>query len=114
MNADNPSLTVADWNWAVLMLGQALVGSVSPNFRQVQLGFEDGLWIIRLTLWEEQGSDRDEAEEICDQFSISLADIRDQLSPAAYTDAKVEVVVERGALKWPDSSSARNVFRMRV
>ena len=113
MEAEANHLSLADWNWAVLMLGQALVGSVSPNFRQVDLAFEDGAWVIHVLLREESSSDTEEAQEICDQFSAYLDDIRDRLSASAYADAVVRIAADSQPLEWPHNSSRRTVFRMR-
>ncbi len=32
---------LSDWNWHVLMLGQALLGVISTNFRMVTLEFAE-------------------------------------------------------------------------
>ncbi|WP_213883107.1 hypothetical protein [Pseudomonas mosselii] len=52
------------WNYQVLMLVQALVGAISPNFRMVAISLEDGEWVTRFYLEEYDEEDIDEVEEV--------------------------------------------------
>jgi len=57
------------WNYQVLMLVQALVGAVSPNFRMVAISLEDGEWVTRFYLEEYDEEDVDEVEEVMCQYA---------------------------------------------
>jgi hypothetical protein len=107
----NPSLS--DWNWCVLMLTQALLGAVSTNFRAVELDFENSKWIVRVALSEENEGDREEINDVCDDFSIFLDDIRDQLSSRAYARVDPDVFVSKGPIIRDAEAQSRWVFCMR-
>lgn len=107
------NLTLSDWNWAVLMLTQALIGAVSPNFRLVELVFEHETWVVRVTLREESKADREEIDEICDDFSIYLEDVRDRISAQAYVGIVSDVIVSQNPIILSPSIEARYIFRMR-
>lgn len=61
-----PSLE--SWNHQVLMLVQALLGAVSPNFRMVTLGHDGHRWQIRFYLQEDRAEDREEIADILSEF----------------------------------------------
>lgn len=42
--AAHTNLGLFDWNWVELMLHEAMIGSISPNFRVVELAFEEMQW----------------------------------------------------------------------
>lgn len=64
--SDEPSLN--EWNYQVLMLGQALVGAISPNFRMVSISWQEGVWNIAFYLAEDIEEDMEEIEEIFCQY----------------------------------------------
>ena len=106
-------LTLSDWNWVVLMLTQAMIGAVSPNFRLVELAFERGAWVIRISLREESAVDREEIANLCDEFLNNLADVRHLLSPKADAAAIPDVIVTQDRIILSPYSPTRYVFRMR-
>lgn len=106
-------LSLTDWNWAVLMMSQAMIGAISPNFRSVDLIFEGEFWVLRVTLRQESEFDREEIAEICDDFSVYLEDLRDRMSPQAYASVIPEVVVTQNALTPSPIVGARRIFQMR-
>jgi hypothetical protein len=106
-------LTLSDWNWAVLMLTQAMIGAISPNFRLVELAFEHETWVVRVTLREESNADREEINEICDEFSIFLEDVRDRISPQAYARVRADVIFSEDPIILSPYVPARYVFCMR-
>lgn len=108
-----PDLTLSDWNWAVLMLTQAMIGAVSPNFRLVELAFEHDTWVVRVTLREESSVDREEIADMCDEFLNYLSDVRRQLSPKADADAIPDVIINQNLIILSPTSPTRYVFRMR-
>ena len=59
---------LAEWNHQVLILVQALVGAVSPNFRMVTLGHDGQRWHLRFFLEEDRFEDREEIEDILCQY----------------------------------------------
>jgi hypothetical protein len=114
MDTKSTGLSLTDWNWAVLMLNQALHGAISPNFRLVELGFEGGEWVVYIVLRQDDDVDREEADEICDQFSIFLEDVRDRISASAYAPIRPVVTVATARLDSLPSDSRRRVFKMRA
>ena len=97
----------------MLMLTQAMIGAVSPNFRLVELAFEHETWVVRVTLREESKADREEIDEICDDFSIYLEDVRDRISPQAHVGIIPDVIVSQDHIILSPSVEARYIFRMR-
>ena len=91
------------WNHQALMLVQALLGAVSPNFRMVVLDHEGTRWKLSFVLEKDQAEDRAEIEDIASEFA-TLQDKR--------IDFETEVNVAAGALPWP-SPPARVLFRRR-
>ncbi|MEE4755463.1 hypothetical protein V2K52_00030 [Pseudomonas alliivorans] len=51
MNAEDE---LKAWNFQVLMLVQAMLGAVTPNFRMVVLSCEDDVWVIRFYFEEKK------------------------------------------------------------
>lgn len=68
----DPSL--ADWNYAVVMLTQALLGAVSGNFRLVCLERRQDKWHVQYWLQEEDAVDHEEIEDIDFEFCNFLDD----------------------------------------
>lgn len=79
-----------DWNFQVLMLVQAMLGAITPNFRMVVLSRDEHGWLIRFYLEEDTEEDAEEVEDIVCQF-------------AAYQDSNLECnwVVSFGAGELP-------------
>lgn len=96
-----PKLEV--WNYQVLMLVQALIGSISENFRMVAILWVEREWVIQFYLESKSEEDIDEIEEIVCQYT-------------AYQDSELkcryEVIV--GSKTLPNISPAgRAVYRRR-
>lgn len=64
---DKPSLE--KWNFQVLMLGQALIGAVSSNFRMVALQWDEGEWILKFYLERHVEEDIEEIEDVVCQYT---------------------------------------------
>lgn len=58
-----------DWNFQVLMLVQALIGAISPNFRMVTLDSSGGDWVIKFYLEKNIDEDLEEIEEVFCQYT---------------------------------------------
>ena len=95
------------------MLNQALIGSISPNFREVELAFEEMKWVVRVTLAKENEEDREEIGEICDSLSVFLIDVRERISEEAYAEVIADVIVSEAPLYITPRAEPRLVFRMR-
>lgn len=65
----NAEAELKAWNFQVLMLVQAMLGAVTPNFRMVVLSCEDDIWVIRFYLEENIEDDIDEVEDIICQYT---------------------------------------------
>lgn len=64
---DEPSLE--KWNFQVLMLGQALIGAVSANFRMVSLQWDGGEWVLKFYLERHVEEDIEEIEDVICQYT---------------------------------------------
>ena len=96
-----PSLE--DWNYAVVMLSQALLGSISGNFRLVCLGRRQDKWHVQYWLQDEDAADREEIEDIDFEFCNFLDD-----KPTSFN----VLIAGTDVLDWPLPPS-RPVFRRR-
>ena len=52
-----------DWNFQALMVVQAMVGMLSPNFRRITLDHDGCQWLITFVLEREDAEDREEIED---------------------------------------------------
>lgn len=52
------------WHERVLHLGQALLGTVTSNFRKVELQYDRGKWILFFVLERDDSSDREEIADL--------------------------------------------------
>jgi hypothetical protein len=111
MNAHSSTPPLSDWNWAVLMLNQALIGAISPNFRLVELFYEDNTWRARVTLREESEEDREEISGIWSMFDSYLSDVSDRMQ--AFTNTLVEGVVSTEQIVINHQAGHRVVFLAR-
>ncbi|WP_085711361.1 MULTISPECIES: hypothetical protein [unclassified Pseudomonas] len=90
-----------DWNFQVLMLVQAMLGAITPNFRMVVLSRDEHGWLIKFYLEEDSEEDAEEVEDIVCQY-------------AAYQDSclKCNWVVLLGAGELPvPAQTDRVVYR---
>jgi hypothetical protein len=102
--------TLEDWVWVQTMLNQAMVGLVSTNVRQICLAYENG-WNISAVLEHPCEQDVDDIQEIADETSILLVDIKDRISSAAYSRISTSVTCSTKPLRNPKAADCRVVFR---
>jgi len=102
--------TLDDWVWVEAMLIQAMVGLVSTNVRQICLAYENG-WKILAVLEQRCDQDIDDLEDIADETSIFIEDIKDRITAAAYTRISTSVVSSTTPLEKPSFVDCRVVFR---
>jgi hypothetical protein len=84
--------TLQDWNVQSLAVVQAMLGILSPNFRRVSLGHNDGVWLITFVLEREDIEDHEEIEDFCTEWDAL------QTGPEP---REVRTVVTSQALPWP-------------
>ncbi|WP_350601225.1 hypothetical protein [Pseudomonas sp. 65/3-MNA-CIBAN-0223] len=65
----NMAAKLKAWNFQVLMLVQAMLGAVTPNFRMVVLSREGDIWVIRFYLEKNIEDDICEIEDIICQYT---------------------------------------------
>ncbi|TWC13362.1 MULTISPECIES: hypothetical protein [unclassified Pseudomonas] len=65
----NAAAELKAWNFQVLMLVQAMLGAVTPNFRMVVLSREDNMWVIKFYLEKHVEDDIDEIEDVICQYT---------------------------------------------
>ena len=92
-NNDGPTLD--DWVWVEAMFIQPLIGAISSNIRQILLSYERASWILEVTLARDSQIDQEEANDIVEQFSCYLEDIKFKFSDCAYTLSKAKVMVSK-------------------
>lgn len=102
--------TLEDWVWVQAMLNQAMIGLVSTNVRQVCLAYENG-WKISVVLEHPCEQDGDDIQEIADETSILLEDIKNRISSAAYSGISTSVICNTKPLENPVTADCRIVFR---
>ena len=103
--------TLSEWNWHVLMLNQALIGSVSNNFRMVVLKWEDDFWLVEFFIFEESTEDREEISEIIDSMSVYVMDLIEVLSDRCRVEIRFDVTVTDSEVLANDDSLSRVVFK---
>lgn len=92
-----------EWNVQTLRLVQALLGSISLNFRMVTLGRRGRSWSIEIVLEKESARDREEIEEIITDFDVQQC--RD-------LEREVDVIINQNQISWPEPPT-RVVYRRR-
>ena len=75
------------WNTATAILGQALLGTISPNVRAISLSFEEDDWKIVFILEQENEDDREELLDALSDF--------EGIDPSISGQYKYEFVVTR-------------------
>ncbi|ROT97422.1 hypothetical protein EB810_06040 [Altererythrobacter sp. FM1] len=103
-----PSLD--DWVWVQAMLSQAMIGVVSTNVRQMCLVYKNG-WVIEAILEQPRDQDVDDIQDIADETSIYLEDIKDRISPAAHASILASTICSTEPLENPASSDCRIIYR---
>lgn len=96
-----PSL--AEWNFETVDVTQALLGSISPNYRMITMDHDGREWVFSFVLDHEDAEDRAEI----DDFATEWEALKDRPTPC-----KIVVLIEPGVLAWP-SPPARVVYRRR-
>ncbi len=92
-------------NRQTVALMQALWGAISPNFRMVILEYDDEIWRLTFILELDELYDREEIENIKDEF-LALQE----------TDIECEAIIEINdkGIPWPiPSFTKRVVYRRR-
>jgi len=95
-------------NKVVLMVVQALVGAVSPNFRRVAITFDEAMLRLLFVLERESEEDREEIEDVMGEFDallLSLNEFRFEFN--------VDITISAGSLPVMDALSSRIVFGRR-
>lgn len=96
-----PSL--AEWNLETVNVTQALLGSISPNYRMVTMNHDGREWVFSFVLDHEDAEDREEIED----FPTEWEALKDRPTPC-----RIVVLIESGVLPWP-SPPTRVVYRRR-
>jgi hypothetical protein len=96
-----PSL--ADWNLQTVHVTQALLGSISPNYRMITMDHDGREWVFSFVLDHEDAEDREEI----DDFALEWEILQGRPTPC-----RIVVLIETGVLAWP-SPPTRVVYRRR-
>lgn len=105
-----PTPVLKDWNWHVLMLGQALLGAITHNVRTIRLLWADDHWVIETVLDNESDLDRELAAEVAEDTASYIEGSRDAFAEAAYATFEPSVVVNSGPLRTRPCPDARVVY----
>lgn len=76
-----------------LMLMQALLGAISPNFRLVSISEIEKRIIIRIVLENESEDDREEIDDLTAEF---------EALQSCHVDFEINVEITKKDLEWPD------------
>lgn len=106
------SVSLQDWVWIKATFVQAMVGAISSNFREVVLSRDGDEWILNVRLAEENDEDREEIEEIVNDFSIFLEDTKKNISEEAYSRTKSNIIISKNPMK-DIGRESRVLFRLR-
>jgi hypothetical protein len=99
----NDPFGLDEFNRSALMLSQAMLGAISPNFRMVTLTSHNACWQMQFFLETEDAEDREEIQEIALEFeSLQATGVR----------YEVQVVISNDEIKWPELPT-RVVYRRR-
>lgn len=79
-----------------LMLIQALLGAISPNFRLVSIGLSDHTVKIQIILEEKSEVDDDEINDVASEFEAL------QERPVDY---EIDTLVTKEDINWPNSDT---------
>jgi hypothetical protein len=102
--------TLEDWVWVGAMLNQAMIGMISTNVRQICLTYEDG-WKISVVLERPCEQDIDDIQDLADETSILLIDIKNRISFAANSGISTSFICHARPLENPLTADCRIVFR---
>lgn len=104
----NERLSLEDANAFTVMLVQALLGAVSANFRCVAISFEKFVWEVQFILEKEDAGDREEIEDVMNEFDGLIAGY----APSGM-QLKATIAVSTDSLAVHDPATWRVVFRRR-
>lgn len=97
----------------MLMLGQALLGAISDNFRMVALRFEVDYWVVEVWLRRDDKTDREKVKDIVEEFGVFLEDTKSELTPESWRKIVGKVTVTDAPLDLSHSEMSRVVFLRR-
>lgn len=106
------TVSLQDWVWIKATFVQAMVGAISSNFREVVLSRDGDEWVLNVRLAAESDEDKEEIEEIINDFSIFLEDTKKNISEEAYARAKSNIVISNRPLE-DFGRESRVLFRLR-
>lgn len=106
--------TIDEWNWYIVMLGQALLGAISDNVKMITLKFSGDHWLIETIVEERSELDKEEMEEVADELSIYIEDIKDRISNASYKKVSSKIVVFNNNLVAPIGINRRVIFERKT
>jgi hypothetical protein len=92
-----------EWNLETVNVTQALLGSISSNYRMITMDHDGRGWVFSFVLDHEDAEDREEIED----FATEWEALKDRPTPC-----KIVVQIEPGVLTCP-SPPARVVYRRR-
>jgi hypothetical protein len=92
---------------------QALVGAISANIRMIALRFTQDSWVIEVTLCAVNPIDDDEMNDVADEMSIFIEDVKDEISDSAYKRIVCKTTVSADRLAGGDSDACRIVYKRR-
>jgi hypothetical protein len=101
-------MNISEKNMASVMLMQALLGAISPNFRMVAVSFSEGKWKVGFWLEKEDEIDREEIEDVLGELDGLVLEME---NPPSEISAVTEIF--GGTLPRLDASDWRVIFLRR-
>ncbi len=105
------SPTLNDWVWVQAMLIQSLVGVISSNVRQISLHYEKEEWKFQVVLENACDKDVENMEYTADEMGNFIEDIKDRISPCAYTKVSTSVYSSLEPLEFENALDRRIIYR---
>jgi hypothetical protein len=105
--------TLTDWAWITTMLVQALVGVITPNYRMINLAYEDSAWKIEFYVHKEDAEDRENIQFAVEDFGAWMGDIEQFVTKRAITQVRHEIIVGSGPMNETQTETRRTIFKHR-
>lgn len=104
-----PSLL--EWNWYIVMLGQALLGAITPNFRIIFLRFTGISWEVEVVFEVENQGDREEFADVIEEFAAIIEDVKDKISDTAYLPIVPKIRISSSSIPFVTANNVRMIYR---
>lgn len=86
-------ISIETWNTQIVILTQAMLGAISPNFRMITIEYKESGFVLKFFLEFENSEDSEEIDDIGFEFESHQNN-----GEFRY---KQETIVTKGMIDWP-------------